>query len=274
MTPRLIIRAGLVLLAWAFTSCYKTGEIIYQPTCKPAAMDLPGDMYHLLNINYTFFSGKFNYTGTNGRLNYVTHDVLGKLAKGYNFRYDENNNLVRVDTYDRASGIPLPVIYVIYHYPPDTRNSIADNIDVQAFSINPDYFSYTSGPLLTYRYNTEFQLTSIWSGPQLRETYDYDAGGNCTKNTVYDINNNISTWYEYNAYDDKINPARSDRALQLFLNIYSKNNPTDMKRMVMGLGGTGVPGELAHNVGAYTYNTNGYPITFRELFFASYTCWN
>jgi hypothetical protein len=275
MKSKLTMWAALLLVILMSGSCYKTGEVIFQPSCKPGEIDLPNNLYNLLySIRYEFFHASFNYNGTDQKLTGATSSLTGKTNRRYTFEYDENNNLVKVKTFDISGSLQVPVIYINYHYPAGARNSISDKIEVQFFYLNNDGFSYSNESLLTYQYNTEFQLTSIWAGPQVRETYDYDAGGNCTKNTVYDVNSNISTWYEYNAYDDKINPARSDRALQVFLNIYSKNNPTDMKRMVSGLGGAGIPGTLSVNKGSYTYNNNGYPLTFKESFFAGYTCWN
>ncbi len=275
MKSKLTIWTALILVILMSGSCYKTGEVIFQPSCKPREIDLPNNLYNILySMRYEFFHASFNYNGTDQKLTDATSSLLGKTNRRYTFEYDENSNLVKIKTFDISRSLQVPVIYINYHYPAGAKNSISDKIEVQFFYLNNDGFSYSNESLLTYQYNTEFQLTSIRAGSQLRETYDYDAEGNCTRNTVYDINNNISTWYEYNAYDDKINPARSDRALQLFLNIYSKNNPTDMKRMISGLGGTGIPVALSVNKGSYTYNTNGYPLTFRESFFASYTCWN
>ena len=87
------------------------------------------------------------------------------------------------------------------------------------------------------------------------------------------MNQQLNGYYVYSSYDNKINPARSDRSLQLFLQMYSKDNPTNSVRYVKGLGadpnGLGV---LYSSNGSYTYNTNGYPLTYGGKFFADYNC--
>jgi hypothetical protein len=259
----------LAIITALISSCYKTGEIIYQPACKPAELHLPNNMYNLVyGLRFEFFDGNFTYNGSNNRPSSATSTLLGKLYRQYVFEYDENKYLVKVKTIDINRSTIIPIIYINYHYPGGTKNSITDKIETQFYYLKNDGISYSNEPLLSYQYNIEFQLTSIYEGTQLRETYTYDPGGNCTRNNVYDVNGNVSTWFQYDAYDNQINPARADRALQLFLNIYSKNNPTDMKRYVSGFG------VLANNQGSYFYNGNGYPILYNGDSFAAYNCIN
>ncbi len=55
---------------------------------------------------------------------------------------------------------------------------------------------------------------------------NHDNGGNCLSDSVYDPAQNLVNYFVYSSYDNEINPARSDRSLQLFFQTYSKNNPT------------------------------------------------
>jgi hypothetical protein len=101
----------------------------------------------------------------------------------------------------------------------------------------------------------------------------YDNGGNCLTDSVYGQQGGLLSYFTYTSYDNQINPARSDRSLQLFFQMYDKNNPTisNEYRIVAGAEPNGF-GIFLSSSGSYTYNANGYPITYAGNFFADYNC--
>jgi hypothetical protein len=276
----------IMLLA---TSCYKTGEIIYQTTCKPTEIDIPDNLYKLdYQLAFGLKAG-ITYGYSNRRP--VTMIIKGWDGTNYaffTFEYDNNNNLIRQNRFfDYNSSSNIPDQYINYSYPAGTASSISDKIDVQQFTLNEDGFSYKSDPLQTYEYNTEFQLTSIKEGTAVKETYLYDNGGNLQRIDLHMPDNSVTFHWQFDSYDDKINLARSDRYLQLFLGVYSKNNAT-LSKQVWHSGPDGIP--MTQTLKAdYTYNNNGYPVNIATgfnpfgpeepqvgplYFFAGYNCAN
>jgi len=255
-------------------SCYKTGEVIYQPTCKPLDVSINNPQYNYLNnLRREFFQASFTYD-INRRLVSSTSLLLGSPERRYDFIYDANNNLIRINTFDIRPGQPsIPIIFITFSYPAGTKSSISAKLDYQFNFLNNDLVTYSSEPLLTYNFNTEFQLVSVYQGSTLNEILKYDVGGNCLSDSLYSNLGTVNTYYVYASYDSKINPARADRSIQLFLQMYSKNNPTDAKRFVRGLGGSGSGfGILYSTSGSYTYNPQGYPLTYNGNFYADYDC--
>ncbi|MFT3679079.1 MAG: hypothetical protein QM791_02330 [Ferruginibacter sp.] len=200
-------------------SCYKSGEVIYQPVCKTVQLQME-------NFNYLLSSpvlwgqrpnNSFNYTTGNSR-RLLTAAALGQPYPYYhNFVYDANNNLVRIN---RFSG-NTPDKYFVLGYPDGTRNSASNEITV---------YEFTADDILTYtyklEYNSEYQLTAVYNENRLLFAYEYDFGGNCTKATGYSSDGTVRSTLEFISYDNKTNPGRTDRPMQIFINDYSKNNCT------------------------------------------------
>ena len=278
---KILLSGILIICSVIFNeSCYKTGEIIYQPTCKPLEMNLFAAQYNFLYIlRREFFHATFTYDGKR-RLISANSFLQGNPDRKYEFIYDGNNNLVRINTFDLRPNQPLiPIIYITFNYPFGTKNSISDRLDVQFNYLNNDLVTYSSELALTYHFNTEFQLVSIYQGNSLWETLEYDVNGNCLLDNVYNSNPDVQTYFKYDSYDNEINPGRADRSLQLLLQMYSKNNPTSSARYVKGFGGSGSGyGVLYGSNGSYTYNSNGYPLTYSgyspENFYADYDCFD
>lgn len=283
-----IYGALLLTIMLLATSCYKTGEIIYQTNCKPTEIDIPDGLYKL---EYRLAFGlKASITYDNSNRRPVAMIIKGWDGANYaffTFEYDYSNNLIRQNRFfDYNSSSNIPTQYINYSYPAGTTSSISDKIDVQQFTLNKDGFSYKSDPLQTYEYNTEFQLTSIKEGATVKETCLYDNGGNLQRINVIDPSSSVAFYWQFDSYDDKINLARSDRYLQLFLGVYSKNNATLSKQIWIN-GPDGLP--LIQTLkAAYTYNNNRYPVNIaigRSMdgsepqvgplyFFAGYNCAN
>jgi hypothetical protein len=260
-------------VAILYLSCYKTGEVIYQPECKPDSLSVSAPMY---NFSYftlqTAFFGSLTYD-VNRRLTGGTTYTGGARDRQYDFIYDGNNNLIRINGSAYSMFNPLTLIlYVTFSYPPGTAASVSSTAQVQLHLLDLNNLVWVAAPVRTYNFNTEYQLATIYQGAQLVEQLTYDFGGNCLADSFYNNTNTVNRYFAYSAYDNKINPARSDRSLQLFFQMYNKNNPTISNEYSSNFAGTNGFVLTSSSSGNYTYNANGYPITYAGNFFADYNC--
>ena len=283
------------IVAITLSSCYKTGEIIFQTTCKTTAIDYrnnnlfypPGQLFtpYVLPspINFLYRAEpymEFTYGGTNHHLLTATGISNGVAYTKFDFSYTAPNNLTKIteSQRDEATGLFAPVVYWNLVYPPGTASSIADDMTVEFWNFSAASPFYID----SLHFNNEFQLTSIigQNGDTL-STLEYNFAGNCTrlKNYAHLCSggpNTVATVYDFSNYDDKINPARTDRYLQLFLHDYSKNNPGFVKREVFPHCG---PVNNIHmldssGVSYNFYNNHNLPTIRNGFFFASYSCNN
>ncbi len=272
-------RKTLVVLIMAcavimYVSCYKTGEVIYQPECKPDSINVNLPMYnYAVLLQQSTFYGALTYD-VNRRLTSITTITGGSPDRHYDFIYDGNNNLIRINgsTYSAVNNLTL-ILYITISYPSGTSASLSSTAQVQLNILSEDDLQWVAVPVFTYNFNTEFQLVSIYQGNLLMEQLTYDVGGNCLADSVYDHQQNLFEYFTYSGYDNKINPSRSDRSLQLFFQMYNKNNPTVSNEYLRGLGADPTSfGLFRSSSGSYTYNANGYPITYGGSLFADYNC--
>jgi hypothetical protein len=132
--------------------------------------------------------------------------------------------------------------------------------------------------MYTYHFNAQFQLESIYVGQIRTELLTYDFGGNLLTDSLFGSNtfgkipppDNVGEYYAYTSYDNQINPGRSDRTLQLFLFMYSKNNPTNFNYYFWDY--VDLDYSSGGQQGAYLYNIHGYPTHWQGIVFADYTC--
>jgi|GEM_PF-2666285 len=260
-----------------YSSCYKTGETIYQPTCKPDSISVGKPLYLLLDF-YSFFmprsfQGSLTYD-VNRRLVSATSYQLGSPLTRYDFIYDGNNNLVRINENNfLQDNTTTPGSYFILSYPTGTIASISATAQVQPVL----WFGnvYTFGPVWTYNFNAQFQLQSVFQGSVMLQQLTYNFGGNCLTDSVYNQQGLLSDYYVYSSYDNSINPARSDRSLQLFFQMYNKNNPGSSIHYSLDLTPGAVPNSFIiaeSSSGSYTYNIFNYPTGYAGFFFAQYDC--
>lgn len=296
MKNRILGAAAIICIMIIYGSCYKTGELIPQVTCKPTFISFrynyENNFYYTVNFATGNPSGEYTDFG-------LTYDnsrrLISALAVGhpefandggsfsdifkFNFSYDANANMVRIDEFDTSiTNLHYPVVYIVYTYPPNTTGSISSTLQTQRFYLsnvlatvqgaNPVYIAQH---VLTNNFNTEFQLVSVYDGATLLESRNYDFGGNMQTDSVYaGVQNPVAIGIE--GYDNKINPGRSDRTIQLFLSLYSKNNQTGWNAYTFNAAtgwtlvidtGNGIP---------YTYNAQGYPLSFGPKVYANYAC--
>jgi hypothetical protein len=266
----LIIGCALIM----YLSCYKTGEVIYQPECKPSSLNVNVPLYYFWYLQQQFtFNGTLTYD-VNRRLIGATTYAGGNPDRQYDFIYDVNNNLIKINGSVYSNGNPLQLIlWDTISYPPGTAASISSTAQVQMNLLSINNFQWVAVPVQTYNFNAQFQLVSIFQGNQRLEQLTYDNGGNCLADSLYDNEQNVLNYFVYSSYDNEINPARSDRSLQLFFHMYSKNNPTSSSEYVIGNGsGPNNFVLFSSSSGSYTYNADGYPITYGGNFFADYNC--
>jgi YD repeat-containing protein len=283
MKQKLIIAAALFIVTLLGTSCYKTGEIIYQTGCKPTELDYstnqllqtPGMMFTAENEFQSYIASphmSFTYFGNNRRLNGADEITSeGTPAKHYSFGYDANNNLTGITL--SQTGATQFVNYV-FSYPVGTASSIATEFNVAKNLYPPP----TPGQVLTFKFNDEFQLTAVLNlnGDTIKKL-EYNTEGNCTKVTNFrytGFTRSIISTYEFLAYDNKVNPARTDRYLQLFLHSYSKNNPTLVKRTLYPDISNPFPGEETATASYELYDPHDLPRIRNGFFFGAYDCIN
>lgn len=268
---RLSLILSFILLASILNSCYKTGEIIYQGNCKPVEMDsqIHGNIDALISTHHTF-----TYTGINRQL--ATASEIRPAGPQYReectFSYDANNNLteIRIIYYPFDDPNPVGDGKWVLTYIAGSKNSISDSIKVQFFALDGQK------PIANYyfKFNAEFQLTAIINNNNnaIIRKLEYDNGGNCVKKIFYTDDGLFMTGFiEYSNYDNKINPGRTDRSLQIAKGLYSKNNPG----RITGYGyaaGNPIPILQSDDIITYTYNSRSYPITRNNAFYASYDC--
>jgi hypothetical protein len=261
-------------VAILYLSCYKTGEVIYQPECKPSSLNVNVPLY-----NFWYLQQQFNFNGSltydiNRRLTGATTYAGGIPDRQYDFIYDGNNNLIKINGSVYTTGNPLRLIlYDTISYPFGTAASLSSTAQVQLHLLSFDNITWVTAPVQTYNFNAQFQLVSVFQGNQQMEQLTYDNGGNCLADSLYDQNQKVFHYFAYSSYDNQINPARSDRSLQLFFQMYNKNNPTNSTEYIKGAGAD--PNGFVifrSSSGNYTYNANGYPITYGGNFFADYNC--
>jgi hypothetical protein len=259
------------------SSCYKTGEIIYQPTCKPDSISVSKPLYNFLNF-YDFallksFQGPLTYNF--GHLDRTDCYQNGTRIRIIQFVYssiDPGSNLYLIDDYVVNPGVNLAAWYT-FSFPSGTMNSLSSTAQVQLTIVDDKNNITVTGPVWTYNFNAQFQLESIFQGVVKLEQLTYDFAGNCLSDSVYNQSGQLTDYYIYTSYDNGINPARSDRSLQLLFHMYSKNNPTNSVHYLKGVGGdpNGFAIDLSSS-GSYTYNLYGYPTTYAGDFFAQYDC--
>jgi hypothetical protein len=271
MKRKTILALMVVCAIIMHSSCYKTGETIYQPECKPDSLHVFTPLYNFFYLQQEFtFNGSLNYD-VNGRLVSATTITGGSPDHHYDFIYDNNNNLIRINGSVYSANTLIPNLYVTISYPTGTAASISSTAQVQLTFLVFNNLQWYAAPVQTYNFNAQFQLVSIFQGGQRVEQLTYDNGGNCLADSVYDPAQDLVNYYVYNSYDNEINPARSDRSLQLFFQMYSKNNPTSSNEYVPGAGLNNFVLAKSSS-GSYTYNGNGYPITYGGNSFADYNC--
>ena len=262
----------IACVAILYSSCYKTGEVIYQTECKPDSLSISIPMYNFINFfTVSPFYGSLTYDA-NRRLTGATTIKNGAPQEQYDFMYDGNNNLIRINgsAYGFLNSLTLN-LYITFSYPAGTTVSLSSTAQVQLHLLGPEDNIWVTVPAWTYNFNTEFQLVSIFQGTQLMEQLTYDNGGDCLADSEY-ANNVVNRYFTYPAYDNKINPARSDRSIQLFLQMYSKNNPTISNEYASNFAGTDAFVLNNSSSGSYTYNADGYPLTYAGNLFADYNC--
>lgn len=264
-----LIIASVAIL---YSSCYKTGEVIYQTECKPDSLAVSIPMYNFIKFFTTSpFYGSLNYDA-NRRLKGATTIKGGLPVEQYDFMYDGNNNLIQINGSEYFQNALSLNLYITFSYPAGTSVSLSSTAQVQLHLLGPEDNVWAAGPVWTYNFNSEFQLVSIFQGTQMIEQLTYDNGGDCLADSIYfGANNTLNGYFTYPAYDNKINPARSDRSIQLFLQMYSKNNPTISNQYFLDAATNAF--ELSNSSsGSYTYNADGYPLTYAGNLFADYNC--
>lgn len=266
-----------VLLLLSLTGCYKTGEIIFQTTCKPTEVSLPNK---LLGITRGYsLEAYISYAYPNKRpVGIQRKGINNQLFEYFTLDYDQANNLVRENIYQNSSGGTV-IAYTEYIYPLGTTSSIADSFEKRYYILDAHDLIYKLQWSRNYYFNTEFQVEHITTNGKPMADYVYDFGGNLQKETVY------STFYDptaaagvlyyentYSNYDDKVNLFRTDRYLQLFFDVYSKNNPRKTKTYYgQMLDGTPIEQEYT---GTFTYNSQGYWLTCEPGgYYAKYDCY-
>jgi hypothetical protein len=271
-------RKTLVALIIGYTvvmqlSCYKTGEVIYKPECKPDYLTVSTPMYNFFYLQeQNGFNGSLTYDVNRRLISAITY-TGGSPDRYIDFFYDGNNNLIKVNESVRpGGGTPVLIVSDTFSYPSGTTASLSSTAQVQLRLLAFDNF-WTTAPAQTYNFNAQFQLVTIFQGNVLQEQLTYDNGGNCLADTLYTQDHKVWRYLAYSGYDNQINPARSDRSIQLFFQMYSKNNPTVSNDYLMGVGGDpNALGLEGTSSGSYTYNINGYPLTYGGNFFADYSC--
>jgi hypothetical protein len=301
MKKRILRGAAIICIMVNYGSCYKTGEVIPQVTCKPTRLYYEWPYEH--NVAYTvnfatgnasgeFFDLFFTYDN-NRRLNSALavgypqyapdHGSFSDIFK-FNFSYDGKQNMIRIDEYDTSiANLHYPVVYITYTYPPNTTGSISSTLQTQRFylanilqTVQGGTPVYIPQHVLTDNFNTEFQLVSVYDGGTRLEALNYDYGGNMLSDTVYaGVPTPFAQIYHY-GYDNEIDPGRSDRTIQLFTNLYSKNNAlaleTDLYDPLQGswifFRQYGDPSDPYN----YIYNAQGYPTTFFHKVYGDYAC--
>lgn len=272
------IFSGIILVSFLsmFTGCYKTGEIIYQTTCKPISIYLPTRLLGI--IRGTEFSADIQYGFPNKRpVTIQRKDAFDKPIEKFTLEYDQSNNLVRENIYSSASSTIVSA-YTEFSYPQGTTSSIADDIGKKYYILNNDGITYRLAWDRHYYFNTEFQLVKVTSNGKPMADFVYDFGGNLLKETMYTTyyDNNAAAGvlyfeYEFSNYDNKLNIFRSDRYLQLFFDVYSKNNPLNSSQRFTDFP-DGSPNYQYYS-GVFTYNSQGYWITCNPSgYYAVYDC--
>ena len=268
-----IISAFLLI---SLSSCYKTGEFIYLTTCKPIHVSLPTSLFGI--HRGPSFVADINYGFPNKRpIAIQRKDLNNNLVDYFTLQYDQANNLIRENIYVNANS-SIVIAYTEYIYPLGTSSSITDSLEKRYFILNADGITYRLDWDRKYYFNSEFQLEKVTTNGKPMTDFLYDFGGNLIKETMYttfyDINAPSGQEYynyDFSNYDDKVNIFRSDRYLQLFFNVFSKNNPrnSDLRYGDMP---DGTP-NVQYFFGDYTYNNRGYWITCEPNgYYAIYDC--
>ena len=255
-------------------SCYKTGEVIYKPECKPDYLTVGVPLYNFFYLQQqAAFNGSLTYD-VNRRLTGATTFAGGIKDRQYDFIYDGNNNLIKINGSVYINGInPQLILYDTIFYPSGTVASLSSTAQVVLHILSLNNIQWVTLPAETYNFNAQFQLVSVYQGTTLEEQLTYDNGGNCLADSIYNQNQKVFRYFAYSSYDNQINPARSDRSIQLFFQMYNKNNPTATTEYILGVGADpNTFGIVQTSNGSYTYNINGYPLTYQGNFFADYNC--
>src|SRR5664279_2202634 len=131
-----------------YLSCYKTGEVIYQPECKPDSLSVNVPMY-----NFSYFTLQNTFVGSltydiNRRLTGATTYSGGARDRQYDFIYDGNNNLIRINGSVYSMYNPLTLIlYVTFSYPSGTAASISSTAQVQLHLLDVNNLQWVTAPL-------------------------------------------------------------------------------------------------------------------------------
>ena len=138
------------------------------------------------------------YDKVGNRITDLTYNKDGTIYMGYQSELDENGNLVK--TINQSSDGS----YWIYEY--DSRGNESKSSLYDKDGIINKYILYS------YEYdqkgNIIVELLNYSDGGSLRHEYEYDSNGNRTKDTSYDNDGQLKSWYDY-AYDSYGNRIRS-----------------------------------------------------------------
>ena len=229
-------------------------------TCKPTVLNIPGPQYDFFyHLRRNSLQARIGWD-TSGRP--ISMEALqeGKPDRSYAFDYDTAGNLTRVNVKDVTDSLAPSLVF---RWPSNARGSIAPECWVK---LGQD-------PELNYRFNAAHQLQEIRTGDKTLERLYYDETGNLTIDSLFDLNGAARSFFQYDQYDGKPNPGLAHRSLQLFLQMYSRNNPTSMSRnlIAIGISATGYA-RTYDGKAEYTYNEEGLPLTMNGGEYGVYAC--
>ena len=250
----------VVLLALLGVAACRQGSDNGTPACKPTVLNIPGPQYDFFyHLRRDRLQARIGWDGS-GRP--VTMDCLqeGRPDRNYGFEYDADGNLVKVNVKDLQDSL-APSLAL--RWPAGAKGSLAPECWVK---LGED-------PELNYRFNAAGQLQEIRAENTTLAKLYYDELGNLALDSLFDLNGAARSFFQYDKYDGKPNPARSHRTLQLFLQMYSRNNPTAMSRNLIAIGISATGSAKTYDGKAeYTYNEDGLPLTMNGGEYAVYDC--
>jgi len=250
----------LVLLAlFVLTACRQRREL-KMPTCKPTVLNIPGPQYDFFyHLRRDRLQARIGWD-TSGRP--VSMDCIqdGRPDRLYRFEYDAQDNLVRVAVKDAQDSLAPSLTF---RWPNGAKHSLATECWVK---LGDD-------PELNYKFNAANQLTEIRTAERLLARMSYDGSENMIVDSLFDLNGSARSYFQYDAYDGNPNPGLAHRTLQIFLQLYSRNNPTAMSRnlIAIGISATGSAKTYDGKAG-YTYNDEGLPLTMNGNEYGVYDC--
>lgn len=248
-----------ILAIFALAAC-RQGSASYTVTCKPTVLNIPGPQYDFFyHLRRDRLQARIGWD-TSGRP--VTMDCLqeGRPDRSYGFEYDAAGNLVKVNVKDVQDSLAPSLVF---RWPAGAKGSVASECWVK---LGED-------PELNYRFNAAGQLQEIRATDKTLAKLYYDEVGNLTLDSLFDFNGAARSYFQYDKYDGKPNPGLAHRTLQLFLQMYSRNNPTAMSRnlIAIGISATGAA-KTFDGKAEYTYNEEGLPLTMNGGEYGVYDC--